>query len=219
MTTFVLEINPETREELYSDIGEVFIGFVLIEALHNILLVKRPGILGVLDQIEFPLDLPDDHPEIGLAENVGMEVDTSVEYLLEILKGLDVAVGAILPDDDYEYGSYYYEIVMQKLAIAITSIEECNQPSQLHSLSEIFGSPKYASGFSFKVVHYPDRVVVVLSPKMNPLGMGKPSDSLAALLNGGDPEGNQSYFYEEEVLQMSEEATMSAITRMLGGGY
>lgn len=217
MTTFVLEIDPETREELYSDIGEDFIGFVLIEALHNILLVKRPGILGVLDQIEFPLDLPEGHPEQGLAENVGMEIDASVDYLLEILQRLDLAIGAILPDEDYQFGSYYYEIIHSKLSLAITSIEECNQPSQLHSLAEIFGSPKYAGGFSFKVVHYPDRFVVVLMPKVNPLAQGKPNETLAALLNGGDPEGNGSYFYDEEVLQMSEEATMAAITRMLGG--
>lgn len=217
MTTFVLEINPETREELYSDHGEVFIGFILIEALHNILMVKRPGIIGVLDQIEFPLNLPDNHPECGLAENVSMEVDSSVDYLLELLRDLDLKVGTVLPEEFYQFGSDYYETVHSKLSMAIISIEESNPPSQLQSLGVIFNSPKYANGFSFKVVHYPDRVVIVLAPKG--ITFGKPDKTLAALLNGGNPEGNQDYFYEEDVLEMSEESVMASITNMLGGGY
>lgn len=217
MTTFILEINPETRDELYSDFGEVFIGFILIEALHNILAVKRPGILGVLDQIDFPIDLPEDHPENGLAETVNMEVDTSVEYLLEVLQRLDESVGTYLPEEFYMFGSDYYETVHTRLGMAIVSLDEMNPPSQLHSLAEIFASAKYANGFSFKIVHYLDRIVVVLMPKGSIFGVDKSNVSLASLLNGGDSEGNQNYFYDEEVLQMSEETTMANITRMLGG--
>lgn len=219
MTTFVLQIDPETKEELYSDVGEAFVGFILIEALYNILLVQRPGILGVLDQIEFPIDLPEEHPEKGLAESVAAEIDTSVEYLLGVLKGMDQAVGTYLPEEFYEFGSDYYEIVHSKLSMAIVAIEDHNQPSQLHALHQVFNSEKYMEGFSFKVVHYADRIVVVLLPKCAMAANGVMDRTLANLLNGGDPEGNQNYFYEEEVFQMSEENTMAQITKMLGGNY
>lgn len=170
MYNFIVKLDPETREELYSDASETFMGFLLIEALLNIIVAGKPGCLETLDKME---NLGD--------ENFVSQYDTSIDYLLEINQELNEKSGIILGEDDYSFNSDCHDTIAFKLSEAIESIEDANGISGILVLKDVFEDPMVVQGFRFTALHFKDRVAFCVIPTLG--GTEGMAASLATLLS------------------------------------
>jgi len=173
MHSFILKLNAETRDELYADIGIEFMGFILIEAIHNILVAGQPGVL----------EIEDDLTRIHKTDE--SQFDVSVDYLIDIVQEFNEANGIVLSDEYYRFNSEYHDQFATKLADAIVSIEDSNDFTEIMALQPTFNDPAIVKGFKFTAYHYPDRVLFLVYPANTPT----PQASLADLIF--DPPGTE----------------------------
>ena len=147
MSAFVLMVNPETKEQLYEGTDLPFLELLLMEALVNIL----QGMFPDLWMVDAEDDSPNDDPEHRFV--------WSVDYLLHVIQGTNEKEGVSIPDEDVEYNSELYEDVMNRLTLAIESIQQANCPSQLIVLKNLFVEQALGKHFRFNASHLADRVV------------------------------------------------------------
>lgn len=150
MHNFVVKIDPNTREELYSDVSNDFVGFLVIEAIMNVLVAAAPDAVSVLESIERVNEFPEN------------QLDVSAEYMLEVAKSLDQANGITIDDANYGYNSDNHEMAVSRLNLAIHSIEAVNDISVILGLSSVFNDPSIVSGFHFNAIHGKDCIVYCL---------------------------------------------------------
>lgn len=174
MYNFIVRLNPETRDELYSDASEAFMGFLLLEAIYCILSVGKPGFSEAMDDVDL------EHPEEAC------QFDMSIEYLLEIHKKLNEDCGLILDDAEYCFNSDAHDLIAEKLSTAILSLEEFNDPGELFVLEGVFDDPVIKAGFRFNAMHFPDRAAYYITPRTTP---DMRQATLADLLMGGNDPG------------------------------
>lgn len=147
MPSFVVRIDAKTKEELYSDESETFMGFLFIEALLNILTYDKPGCIVATLAME---SLDDD--------TYSSQFDTSIDYLLDMNQDINEKCGIFLSDEEYGYNSDRHDTLVAKLTMAIESLELVNDFSELYPIKEIFWAPDIVTGFRFTSMHYPDRI-------------------------------------------------------------
>lgn len=191
MYNFIVKLDPETREELYSDASDAFMGFLLIEALLNIIVAGKPGCLSVIDKME---NLGDD--------NFVSQYDTSIDYLLEVNEDMNKKCGIELGEDDYSFNSDCHDTISFKLSEAIESLEDANGISGIMVLKEVFEDPQVVQGFRFTALHFPDRVAFCVIPSMGETeGMAA---SLAQLLTDYETNSdiNPDYWLDPSALSM-----------------
>lgn len=156
MYNFIVRLNPETRDELYSDASESFMGFLLLEAIYCILSVGKPGFSEAMDDLD--LEFPDET----------CQFDTSIEYLLEIHQKLNEDCGIFLDESEYCFNSDAHELIAEKLSTAILSLEEFNDGSELFCLDDVFKDPAIKGGFRFNALHFPERAAYCIMPQSLP---------------------------------------------------
>lgn len=217
MPAFVLELDADTREELYSDVSEVFMGFILIEALFNILKAGVNNVTQLLDDLDNLIEAAEEDPYKPIADRLELQMEHSLEYLLDVQRRSDEELGMMLDKSYYAYNSDHYTNIQFKLITAIQSIEESNDYFQLQSLNKVFQDPDLVNGFGFSMTHYLDRVVVLVFPKGSMMAGISPSVGLADLLGGGNPEGNLNMGSVDNdiFLQMTESSAISAMLKAM----
>lgn len=157
MHNFVIKLNPETKEELYSDASDTFMGFLLIEAIQAILVAGKPGCLDALENL------------CSGEEDSTNQYDISIEYLLDINQKLNEECGIFLSEEEYGFNSEAHDLIANKLTEAIVSIEDFNDPGTLYILESVFKDPNIVTGFRFNALHFPDRVVFCILPGNTPV--------------------------------------------------
>lgn len=155
MHTFIVRLDPETREELYSDASDAFMGFLLIEALLNIIVAGQPGCMFMIDKME----------KLG-DENFLSQYDVSIDYLLDINKDLNERHGIFLSEEECGINSDTHTSIAFKLSEAIESIESANGINEILVLKSVFEDPLIVQGFNFTAMHYPDRVAFAVRPSL-----------------------------------------------------
>ena len=150
MHNFVVKLDPTTLEELYSDVSNDFVGFLVIEAIMNILVAAAPDAVSVLESAEFVNEYPEN------------QLDTSAEYMLEVSQSLDKACGITIDSANYDYNSDNHELAVSRLNLAIHSIEAANDISVILGLSSVFFDPSIVSGFHFNAIHGKSCIVYCL---------------------------------------------------------
>lgn len=156
MKTLILKLDPATREELYSDMGEPFMDFVLMEAVYNILGGYQASSTHWMDAIhdtEYYLNDPD----AGMA--------ASVETLLDALKTMEEGEGVLGTDTDeyvYDLEANHAPWVSDKLALAVASLSTANNPDEFMLLFSILADPGLSRRFSFHGRHLGNMVVMML---------------------------------------------------------
>lgn len=168
MHNFVVKVDPATREELYSDVSNDFVGFLVIEAIMNVLVAQAPDAVSVLENAE------------RITEFSENQLDTSAEYMLEVAQTLDKANGITIDSANYDYNSDNHEMAVQRLNLAIHSIEAANDISVILGLSNIFTDPSIVSGFHFNAIHGKDCIVYCLYGHSD--GSVVPNVTLASML-------------------------------------
>jgi hypothetical protein len=152
MHNFVVRLDHAAKEELYSDISDEFMGFILIEAIMIILAAGKPGAMNTLDDQERIQEYPEH------------QFDVSIDYLLEVIEQINVECGVFLPKEEYECNSDIHGRICTKLADAIEIIEAKNDIGETLALRFVFEDPLVAQGFKFVAMHYPDRVAFCIIP-------------------------------------------------------
>jgi hypothetical protein len=156
MATFILKIDPETREELYSDIALEFLDLIYIEGIFTIIQMTAPHEWPIVDD---PLYYCDD-PE--------SQFETSVEYLLGILHENNRDDGIELPGTELrEYSPDYQEVIATKLGTAVDSLRNNNEVHEIMAIKSVLELPEYTKRFKFSTIHLADRVVFNIHPDSN----------------------------------------------------
>lgn len=174
MYNFIVRLNPESRDELYSDASEAFMGFLLLEAIYCILSISTPGFFDAMDDVE-----------LEQLDEV-CQYDTSVEYLLEVHKKLNEDCGIFLDESEYGFNSDAHALIADKLTEAIMALEEFNDPGELFSLESVFKDPLINAGFRFNAMHYAERVAFYITSRKT---VDKRNLCLADLLEDYDDPG------------------------------
>lgn len=151
MKTIILKLDPLTREELYADIAEELLAFIILEAVINVV-------------NELPRPLRAMTPEEQLADcmdDTDTQLVSSVETLVSILIDHDEKNGAdeqMLQHNREEFT----EQVSQKLYAAMESIATSNDVSELTAINQALNAPEVANHLSFCATHLGDRVLFTL---------------------------------------------------------
>lgn len=156
MKTLILKLDPQTREELYSDAGEAFMDFLLMEAVYNVLLGYQANSVQWMDAIHDPDHYQND-PDTAMA--------SSVEMLLDVMKKLDSDVGV----EGTETEEYVFDLeenhapwVSDKLALAVASISAANTPDEFMVLFTMLNDPGLSRRLTFHGRHLGNTVVMML---------------------------------------------------------
>lgn len=152
MRSIVLHLNPATRDELYSDIHQDFLAFVIMEALCNVV-GNIPQVLELFSVVDDTTEYLED-PDCNLA--------ASCEYLKEIMIQSDARDGVNTDSPNYDIDAYMSEIGV-KLATAVESIAQFNDPLVLASLAEFFGTPGLKEKVNFSTFHLGDVVMFMVN--------------------------------------------------------
>jgi len=161
MLSFILKLDPETREELYSDVALEFLDLIVLEAIFVIFQMANPYDYPLIDDVEYLTDDPDS------------QFEASVEYLLAYLAEKNPLDGVQLMDSEFvEYDPGYRDAVMVKLGVAVDAINAMNDPSEMEAIKNVLKQPGFQKRFKFSSLHLKDRVVYNISPDaLDSLGM------------------------------------------------
>jgi len=152
MDAFMVLLHPDLKEELYSDIDENFLAFVMLEAIYNV--VSNPELI--------PLRVMDDSSH--LCDDPDSYFDNSVTYLLDILADHDKEKGVLQDGELYEFNSEQHEVLCNKLHEAMACIQYANSLLDLTVIRDALSQPQYARHMVFTAKHYPDRVFFTAQP-------------------------------------------------------
>lgn len=155
MKSVTINLNPETREELYSDIDPDFLAHILIEGLVNVV-QDLPNAMAMF------LPVVDDSNEY--AEDPDSNIMASVEYLLEVLKTEDANKGVDVTSDEYVNSlSEFQSFITVKLCDAIESIMQFNDTAVLMAIGDLMRTPGFQAKLNFSATHLGNTVLFVLS--------------------------------------------------------
>ena len=153
MKTINILLDPETRDELYSDTHECLIDFILMEALYNVCndFASHPENLAAAgsDPEYYTND-----PDISIAG--------SVEYLLQVLKEFDRADGKDVDAEDYNIHEYH-GYISDKLCLAISSLTAANKPLDFMPVYDVLNDPGLNRSMTIKGTHLGNTVVMSIS--------------------------------------------------------
>jgi len=154
MLSFILKLDPETREELYSDVALEFLDLIMLEGIFVIFQMANPYDYPLVDDIEYLADDPDS------------QFEASVEYLLGVLADQNPLDGVITLNNPelVEYDPGYREAIMIKLGAVVDAINLMNDPSEMAAIKNILSQPGFQKRFSFSSLHLKDRVVFNIQP-------------------------------------------------------
>jgi hypothetical protein len=161
MLSFILKLDPTTREELYSDVALEFLDLIMLEAVFIIFQMANPYDYPLVDDIEFLTDDPDS------------QFEASVEYLLAYLAEKNPLDGVLLTENPelVEYDPGYRDAVMVKLGVAVDAINLMNDQSEMEAIKNVLKQPGFQKRFKFTSLHLNDRVVYNISPSLDALGL------------------------------------------------
>lgn len=152
MKALILRLDPLTRAELYSDISDMFMDFVMVEAIFNVLndFISRPDTFmdACSDQEYYKND-----PECCLA--------ASTELLMDVLKEMDKQDGVDITSPEYDL-STFSGWVTDKLCLAISSITTANKPMEFMAMHTILEDPALSQRLQVRGKHLGNTVVLML---------------------------------------------------------
>ena len=148
----ILHLDPDTREDLYADVNPIFLDFVFLEALFNVVHDATTNPDHFWEACEDDFNATDSE---GVFAN-------SIELLMDILKEFDRADGEPVDSPDYCLWEYQ-SAVEEKLALAISSITAFNSRDLFMSVRAMLGDPALCKHVAVKATHLGNTVVLYLS--------------------------------------------------------
>lgn len=155
MKSLILQLDPDTRADLYADAHEHFLDFVLLEAL----------VVTVDDLINDPNKMAEacEDPNFYL-NDPDTQIASSIEFLLDVLKECDKADGVDVDSPNYCLQEFHSDVA-DRLSLAISSITAVNKAGLLLSYHHELNNPEYLHGMTVKGTHLGNTVVLMVSGK------------------------------------------------------
>lgn len=153
MKSVIINLDPDTRAELYADVSNTLMDFILIEALTIALKDYSSSVETLQDAIADPEYYKND-PDTN--------IEQSIELLLDVLKELDRQDGEDVESPFYDVSSYS-DWLRDKLCLAISSITDANTPLDFMMLNDVLTLPELSKQFNFQGKHLNNRVVMLLT--------------------------------------------------------
>lgn len=156
MKAIILNLNPETRKELYEDISEDLLAFIIMEALFNV--VKDiPNTMSMYMQAV-------DDPET-YAEDPDSNLMSSIEFLMEVMKEHDAKSGVDVDSQLYLDGlADTQSFISTKLCNAVEAISQFNDLVVFSAAAETLCLPEFSTNLNFSTTHLGDKVMFLLNP-------------------------------------------------------
>lgn len=155
MKSLILNLDPDTRADLYADAHVHFLDFVLLEAL----------VVTVNDLINDPTKFHEacEDPNFYL-NDPDTEIASSIEYLLDVMKAFDKEDGIDVEASDYCLQEFHGDVA-DRLSLAISSITAANKAGTLLGMHAELQNPIYAEGMTVKGTHLGNTVVLMVTGK------------------------------------------------------
>jgi hypothetical protein len=155
MKSLTINLNPATRGELYSDIHEDFLAFILIEALYNVVKDIPSAMSLYMPVVDDPETYADD-PDSNLM--------ASIEFLMEVMKEMDEKTGTDITTPEYLANlPEFVSFVTMKLCLAVETISQFNDMATLMVLGDMLRTPEYTAKLNFSTTHMGNKVMFMLS--------------------------------------------------------
>lgn len=155
MQSVIVNLGPGAQEELYADINEDFLAFVILEALFNV--VRH--IPASVRQYTSVLNLAEEY-----IEDPETELFVSAEFLAHIMREMDAKTG--VDTESEEYNKNFDELmsaVKAKLAQAADAISNNNDLVMLMAINDVLSKPELSIKLNFSTTHLGDKVMFMFS--------------------------------------------------------
>lgn len=155
MKSFIIALGDSEREELYSDMHEDLVAFIIMEAVFNVVRDIPSAVRAYTLVVDTAEEYADD-PDTNLM--------VSVDFLTDVMKGLDAKAGVDVEAPDY-LGNLkeMISVVSAKLCIAAETITVNNDIVILMSINETLNSPEFLDQLNFTTTHLGNKVMFTLS--------------------------------------------------------
>lgn len=154
MEFLIVKLDPDTREELYSDIHENLLDFVLLEALTMAgkeMTENKEAMLEAAGDDFYHLN----DPELNMDDAIKAVIDVMIET--DRLGGMDVSAETYDTDEHYKF-------VSDKLMLALASITHANNVGEVINLYNVITSAKFIPGIHVKGTHLGNIATLSLIP-------------------------------------------------------
>lgn len=153
METFTLKLDPDTREELYSDIHDYLIEFIMIEAINlsgKEITTNQETMLEAMGDDEFHLNDPE------------LDMDGSIRSILDYMVEVDRESGIDITAEDYDIDQCYDKI-SDKLVLALASLTAVNPALSIVNFYERMQNPIFHGGMGVSGSHLGNILVLTLT--------------------------------------------------------
>lgn len=154
MEFLIVKLDPDTREELYSDINPNLVDFILLEA---ITLAGKE----MINNPEAMLEAAGD--EVYHLNDPEIDMEDSIRAILDVMVETDKLAGIDTTADSYDIEEKY-PFVSEKLVLALSSITFANKVGEVIMFHNVVSNPKFAQGVHVKGTHLGNVATLSLTP-------------------------------------------------------
>lgn len=157
----MVNLGPGAQEELYADINEDFLAFVILEALFNVVRCI-PASVRLYSSV---VDIAEEY-----IEDPETELFVSAEFLSHIMREMDAKTGVDIESEQYnENFDELMSAVKAKLAQAAEAISTNNDIVMLMAINDVLSAPELSLKLNFSTTHLGDKVMFMFSGDSLPL--------------------------------------------------
>lgn len=154
MEFLIVKLDPDTREELYADIHENLLDFVLLEALTiagKEMTENKEAVMEAAGDDFYHLN----DPELNMDDAVKAVIDVMME--VDRLAGMDVSAETYDTDEQYKF-------ISDKLMLAVASVTAANKVGEILNLYSVISQTKFVPGIHVKGTHLGNIATLSLIP-------------------------------------------------------
>lgn len=156
MKSIIISLGDSSRDEIYSDMSEDFVAFIIMEAIFNVV----RDIPNAIKNYTLVIDTPEEY-----ADDPDTNLMISVDVLTDVMKTMDAASGVDTEDPEYLGNlSEMISLVSAKLCLTAEAITLNNDVASLMAINDMLSMPEFSTNLNFSTTHLGDRVMFMLKP-------------------------------------------------------
>jgi len=155
MLSVILKLGEDLIDELYSDIEQDFLAFIIMEALYNVIRDLPSSFIDYTKVVTSAEEYMDD-PDTNLM--------VSQDLLADVMRNMDIADGEDVESELYkEQLPEMLSMVSAKLCLAAELITTHNDITELAAIGNVLSQPGMKENLHFSTTHLNDRIMFMLS--------------------------------------------------------
>lgn len=155
MRSIILKLGDDFVDELYSDIEQDFLAFIIMEALFNVV----RDIPGSIENYTKVITTPEEY-----MEDPDTNLMISQDLLAEVMKSMDIKDGEDITSESYQQNHpEMLSVISAKLCLAVDMITTNNDIVELTTIGEVLSEPGIKENLHFSTTHLGDRIMFMIS--------------------------------------------------------